>query len=216
MKLKSKGMTLIELLITIVIVGIILLFMFTLLNELKNETDNNNFAYNNQTNKVDAIHAVQKDLNNYVLLGIKDVSVNDLKIEFYYLKGNENRTAVLSSSNKTTTNALGKSITKYYLNYYNVDREENSWEMKDAVVDSCGLFTFYKEDIVEHKLNNYYFKLNIYLYNSNFHEQNNKNNNNVIDDIEITYAGYNTYLENNTSFLTNSNITNKKIGKCTN
>ena len=205
MKFNNKGMTLIELLITLVFVGIILVFMFSILNDLRNETDNNNFAYNNQVNKVDAIHVIQKDLNTYTLLGVQDVSVNDIRIDFHYLKGTDNKIAVLATSHDTNSD-------KYYLEYTNVDGEKYTWEMKDAEIDTCAKFTFYKEN-TDGDFDSYYFKLNINLYNKVYHEQNNKDKNNFVDDIEITYSGYNTDLEYKADYLTSKNGTHD-VGKC--
>lgn len=215
MKINKKGMTLIELLITLVFVGMILVFIFSMLNGLRNETNNNNFAYNNQTNKVDAIHVIQQDLNTYALLGIEDKSNNNIFINFYYLKGEERVTAFL----QTSTNG-----NKSYLSYKNVDGIDNTWEMKDANIDTCGKFTIYNEGITVEdennglvgERNNYYFKININLYNKNYHEQNNKDKNNFVDDIEITYSDYNDYLESNSLYLTSKSNGTYNIGNCTN
>ena len=216
MKLNNIGMTLIELLVSLVFVGIILVFMFAMLNGLKSETDNNNFAYNNQTNKIDAIHTIQNDLNKYTLLGIQDASTTDIFLKFYYLKGIENKTANLYISHNNSKN---------YLNYENVEGEKYSWEMKGADIDSCGKFTYfneststniYNEDIIaeNNASNNYYFIIHLNIYNSNYHELNNINNNNIIDDLEITYSGYNYNLLNNVSYLTSKNNGTYNIGKC--
>jgi len=75
------------------------------------------------------------------------------------------------------------------------------------------LFTYY----IDNLSNNYYFKLNIYLYNSNYHANNSKNKNNFVDDIEITFVGNKSYLDNNNgNYLTNNNKGKKNIGNCTN
>lgn len=208
MKLNNKGMTLIELLITIVFAGIILVFIFSMLNGLRNETDNNNFAYNNQINKVDLVHTIQKDLNNYLLVGIEDNSSDNLIINFHFLKGDDNKevTAVLSS-------LYNEASKKYYLEYKNAQEEIHKFEMKGAEVDNCGSFTIYKENN-NNELDNYYFKLNIYLYNKDYHEQNNKNKNNAVDDIEITYSGYKDSLINNSRYLTNKANETYNVGKC--
>lgn len=212
----KKGMTLIELLVSIVFVGIILVFMFGMLNSLKNEAENSNFAYYNQTNKIDAIHTIEKDLNEYVLLGIESKSNSDINLNFHYLKGVDNKTAKLYFNTKNNKN---------YLNYENVDGEKYSWEMKGADIDTCGKFTIYNEGASVQEFNeatltenivsnNYYFILHINLYNSKYHEQNNKNKNNIIDDLEIMYAGYNFDLQNNSSYLTSKNNGTYNIGKC--
>lgn len=206
--MNRKGMTLIELLITVVFIGMILVFMFSLLNDLRDETDNNSFAYNNQVNKVDAIHEIEKDLNTYTLLGIKSKSPNKIDVDLYYLKGTDRKTANINVSTKGTSNV------KYYINYKNVDGEKFSWEMKGAEIDTCGKFTIYKE-VSENELNSFYFKFNIPVYNMKYHELNNKSNNNLIDDLEVTYSGYTDDLESNNDYLTSKNNGTHNVGKCT-
>lgn len=200
MQLNKKGMTLIELLITIVFVGMILVFMFSLLNDLKGETDNNSFVFANQVNKTDAIHTIQKDLNTYDLLDIKSLSNNSIKLEFTFSKGDAEPKATLSVTKKDGV---------YYLNYVNASSEKYSWEMKDAIIDECASFIIHKDS---DELPSYYFNLKLLVYNKNYHELNNKTNNNIIDDIEISYYGLNN-LKNNNGILTDGT---HQIGKCTN
>ena len=213
MKLNNKGMSLMELLISIVLVGIVLTFLFQLLVDLKNETDNNNYAYNNQINRTEAVYTIQKDLSKYTLLGIEDKSTGEnIIINFYYRKGNDTKTAVLSTSS-ISTEVLGKTVTKNYLRYTDVSSEKYSWEMKGAEIDPCGLFNYY----IDSSSKNYYFKLNIYLYNNVYHERNNKEKNNAVDDIEITYTGAkNDLITTNRAYLTGSPKRDKNIGTCTN
>lgn len=215
MKLNDKGMTLMELLISIVLVGIALTFLFQLLADLKNETSNNNYAYNNQVNRTEAIYTIEQDLFSNTLIGLEDKSTEDsLIINFYYKKENASKTAVLeTATNIYTDEVLKEEITKYYLRYTNVDGEKYSWEMKGAKIDPCGSFTYY----LDLASNSYYFKLNIYLYNSVYHEKNNEETNNAVDDIEITYAGLKDDLvTTNGSYLTGSPKRNKPIGICAN
>lgn len=214
MKLNNKGMTLMELLISIVLVGIVLTFLFQLLVDLKGETDNNNYAYNNQVNRTEAIYTIEKDLLRYTLLGIEDASTSEnFIINFYFQKGSSNKTAVLTVDKKSSLNETNVEVTKYYLRYISATGEKYSWEMKGAEIDLCGLFTYY----VDSASNNYYFKMNIYLYNSTYHEGNNKNKNNAVDDIEITYAGEKKDLIIvNGDYLTGNTKTEEKIGICAN
>jgi len=212
MKLNNKGMSLMELLVSIVLIGIVLTFLFQMLVDLKNETTTNNYAYNNQVNRTEAIYTIEKDLLKYALVGVEDKSSDNLKISFYYEKNDILKEAILSIDSYTSKDVLGEDITKYYLRYTSISGEKYSWEMKGAEVDPCGLFTYY----VDSNSNNYYMKLNIYLYNIVYHDKNNRYRNNVIDDIEITYAGSKDKLAiNNDSYLTN-NIGYKNIGICTN
>ncbi len=214
MKLNNKGMSLMELLVSIVLVGIVLTFLFQLLVDLKNETNNNNYAYNNQVNRTEAIYTIEQDLNKYTLLGVEDKSTGEnIIINFYYRKGNDTKTASLNTAITTSTNELGDEVKKYYLRYTSVDTVKYSWEMKGAEIDPCGMFSYY----LDSASGNYYFKMNIYLYNSVYHERNNKDKNNAVDDIEITYAGKkDDLITTNGSYLTGSTKGDKKIGICTN
>lgn len=209
MKLNNKGLTLVELLISIVLTGIVLAFLFNLLVDLKDETDNSDFAYNNQVNRLEVIYAVQKELIQYPLAGIQDLSVNNnIRINFYYRKGGMIKTSVLSTD-KTPGSIL--SDDKYYIRYTNINEETTTWLMKGASIDKCGMFTF----LIDSTTNNYYFHLNIPLYNSVYNEKNNSNNNNTVDDIEISYTGSASTLTSDSGYLT-SNSGDKQIGNCTN
>lgn len=214
MKLNKKGMTLIELLVSIVLIATVLTFLFQLLLDLKNETESNDFAYNNQVNRTEAINTIQKDLGIHTLTGVADKSSSgNFLINFYYKTEREYKTAVLKTESKTSTDEFGNTIKKYYLRYTSVDGEKYSWEMKGAEIDPCGSFTYYIDSLSS----NYYFKLNIYLYNNVYHEKNSKDNNNTVDDIEITYSNLkDDLITSNSSYLTNSTKGVKKIGTCTN
>ena len=61
MRLSNKGMSLMELLISIALVGVVLVFIFQLLVDLKDEKETNNFVYDNQLNRIQAIKVVEDD-----------------------------------------------------------------------------------------------------------------------------------------------------------
>ena len=212
MKLNNRGMSLMELLVSIVLVGIVLTFLFQLLVDLKNETDNNNYAYNNQINRTESIYTIEQDLNKYALLGVEDKSTGrNIIINFYFKKGKDTKTAVLKTATNISTNEFGDEVKKYYLRYTSVDDIKYSWEMKGAEIDPCGSVEYYLDSVS----NNYYFKMNIYLYNIVYHERNKKNKNNAVDDIEITYAGEkDDLITTNGSYLTGSTKGDKKIVTC--
>ena len=214
MKLNNKGMTLMELLVSIVLVGIVLTFLFQLLTDVEHETENNNYAYNNQVNRTDVIYTIGKDLQKFSLVGVKDASADGkLVIEFHYIKGQKTHAAILKSDYKVYTDELGDTKTKYYLRYTSYSGEKYSWEMKGAELDPCATFNYY----IDSSSDNYYFKLNIPIYNSVYHERNNKDKNNAVDDIEITYSYDKKYLDtNNGSYLTGNNKVDNKIGICAN
>lgn len=214
MKLNSKGMTLMELLVSIVLVGIVLTFLFQLLTDLQHETENNNYAYNNQVNRTDAIYTIERDLQKYTLVGVRDVSTNgNIIIEFHFIAGDGTKITTLKSEYNEYVDDLGDTQRTYYLRYTNYNNEKYSWEMKGATLDTCGTFKYY----IDNTSSSYYFKLNIPIYNKVYNERNNKNRNNAVDDIEITYADRKADLNvTNGTFLTGNNETEQQIGICTN
>ena len=204
MKLNNKGMSLMELLVTLVLIGIVLTFIFGLLVDIRNERDNNNFAQNNQINRIEIMHKVGDDLNKYTLESVREEeNTTGITLKFKYRNPNGTKDTTLRTYSKGTTDK------DYYVEYTDYSGEKTTWKMNGAEIDSCGHFTFYKDNASD----KYYFKINIYLYNDPAHERNNKEKNNAVDDIEITYAGFKRELLN--EGLTNEPV-DKQIGKCTN
>jgi len=208
MKLNNKGMSLVELLISIVLIGIVLTFLFSLLTDLKNETDNNNYAYNNQVNRTEIIYNIEKDLLKYTLLGVEDASSNNkLILKFHFKKGDNKQITILESEEVTYKDEFGDNNSKYYLKYTDYDGNLNTYLMKGARINTCGKFVF----DVDNYSNTYHFKINIDVYNNPYHERNNEDKNNAVDDIELTYLNYLDELDrNNTLYLTSSD----NIGIC--
>lgn len=183
-----------ELLISIVLIGIVLVFLFQLLVDLKNETKNNDFAFNNQVNRAEVINTIQKDLDRYLLVGIKSVSADSINLNFEFKIGAEIKIANLLADDKS-------------ISYINADGEKYKWQMKDASISQCADFLINRH----WDSDKYYFKINIKVYNE--HMNNSEDRNNPIDDIEITYAGYQKNLISDIDYITEYS-TDEQIGKC--
>ena len=193
MKLNNKGMTLVELLISIVLIGVVLLFLFQLLLDIKDETDNNNFAYNNQVQRAEAIYTIQSDINKHSIVNITEVVSQEYNAYGYVIKiyFDNNKYAVIYPSKETTSEK-----DKYYLNYLSYDGIKYAWEMKDAIFSEKGYLTY------DFGYNYTYIKINMPIYNAIFNPYNCDDTNdqcsynNQVDDIEIT----------KTEFVSNINI----------
>ena len=198
--LNNKGLSLIEILVSITLISTILVFLVQLLNSLESETANNNFAYDNQLNRAEIIKTIEDDLDSNNLIGITNNSNDNINISFAFL---DNLNATLTSSIKDD---------KYILKYTSSNGKNHSWTMQGAEIDPCFNFLFHNDLAT----NNYYFKLNIYVYNKPFHKRNNKEINNAIDDIEITYASNNNFLSKDPKYLTIDSNSDNNINSCTN
>ena len=204
MKLNKKGISLIELLVSIILISIVLVFLFQILGDLRDETANNDYAYNNQVNRMEIIKTIEDDLIKYDLIGVKDETdeLGYIKITFDYHP---------EESNLQSSLIIKKDNDKDTVTYTNVLGEKNSWTMQSAEIDKCYEFTYYKEN---ENSNSHYFKINIPIYNKPYHEDNNAEKNNPVDDIEITYLNDNKFLVNNDKYLTIDNNISQTIKKC--
>ena len=117
----NQGFTLVELLVSIVLISGILFFLVNLIDSLINEPNNNGFANKNQLNRIELIRLIENDLNDYTLINLEDNSNNDnLIITFYFKDG----MSILESS---------KNANKNHLKYTNYKNEEYNYEMVGAV-----------------------------------------------------------------------------------
>ena len=196
----KKGVTIIELLISILLMGLVLTFLTRVLSDLKQESVGTSFAFNNQVNRMELIYTIQNDLNSHFLVSITDKSyyASGFNIEFNFKNGYINNTAVLSSS-KTTTHSLLETIDTYYITYKDFNGVTHKWEMVGGRASSCFEFTSY----IDKNSNNYYFRIDIPIYNNPDNDFNNEENNNLLDDIGISFAGNITSGSN--SLITSNN-----------
>ena len=202
--LNKKGLSLVELIVCIVLIGIILLFVFQLLGEVQNETESNNFVYNNQLNRTDASYKVARELNQ------KNANVSSIKL----LNSDANTLFDFEISYDKVSNKprlkIIKEGNKYYIDYNDYDGNNNRWEMKSAKIDSCGEYLIKRIDDI------FYFKLNIYVYNIMDHKLNNAEVNNVVDDLEIVLTGDVNTLNNDANNLLMKENGYHQIGVCAN
>lgn len=197
MKLNNKGMTIVEILISIALISIVIGFLFKILVDLNGEQESNDYAFNNQLNRAEFIHLIQNDLKSYLLTGIEDVSSeteDNITLNFYFKAGEKNAIAVLATNYKS----VGEN-TRYYISYKDFNGNLSTYEVKGGRLANCGTFKMNKDDSQV----NYYFKINIPVYSYNYHIHNNENDNNALDDFEITYFGSKTNLVSNDKYLTN-------------
>lgn len=60
--LTKKGMSLIEIIISIALISVVVIFMYKLLLDVNNEMTNNTFAISNQQNRLEIIKTIENDL----------------------------------------------------------------------------------------------------------------------------------------------------------
>ena len=112
MKLNNKGVTIIELLVSVALLSVVLMFLYNLLSSVTFEKDNDFIANSNQANRIDIINTIESDL------------IKDSSISIDESQTTENRLVLKG----TTTYKIV--ITENTLAYYVNDIIQNTWKIK--------------------------------------------------------------------------------------
>lgn len=185
MKLGNKGSSLLELVISIALISIIMVFMINLLLDLNDRETNNNYAKDNQLNRSEIIRMIENDITSKKITNIDDTksSIDTLKIEFSF-KDNTKSYITATEDN---------------FEYINSKNEKRRWTMKSGKIYVPRVKVYYRPDnkINEDKI--YTLLIDIEIHTSN--DNNKYNNNNTLDDILISYIGNTIDYNNNLNCL---------------
>lgn len=78
-KINNKGLSIVELIISISLILIVMLFMFRLINQISYEKNNNYIAFNNQEIRIEIIDAIEELLEK---IEVSSIITNDNSIKF--------------------------------------------------------------------------------------------------------------------------------------
>lgn len=101
MRLNRKGMTLVELIISVALLSVVLGFLFKILLDVKYESDDAGFAIANQANRAEIIKEIQNDLIDYG--GVQNIAVLEKKVFLIFLDNSVANDIRISNDNKTIT-----------------------------------------------------------------------------------------------------------------
>lgn len=161
--LNKKGLSLAELIVAVALISVVMVFLYNLLSDIKNEISNSDFAINNQLNRFEIIDLVQSDMQDETITSILLVTSNQLKIVYT----NSKYTLIKTDYDNNTITVTNK------------DGLNTMW-----IMDSdCFIGDIYHEtDTFSSGKNNYYISIPIYTTN----EKNiTTDSNNVLDDLEF-------------------------------
>lgn len=196
MKLNKKGMTIIEILISVVLVSVVLMFLFRLLVELRAEDEKSEYASKNQLNRAELVDLIESDLDKYVLTGVEDISgssSNTIEILFHFeTASNAARFVTYEKNDKEDP-----TVKKYYAAYTDYNGNKSTYEMKSARVSSCGTWKYNAYG------DSYYFILTIPVYNLIPNNNNIEERNNRVDDLVIMHYRKESKIISDARYLTN-------------
>ena len=166
-KMNNKGSTLLELIISIALISVILVFMVRLLVDLNDSETNNKYAKKNQVIRAEILRTIENDLQNKILTDIRDNSTTSNLIITFKFDGNK----------ESNINVLKDKLT-----YKNTDGKTRTWTLKEGYFNITQSPVDFSQDE-----NIYSLIIDIPVYTTN--EFNTKNNNNLLDDILVSYIG---------------------------
>ena len=107
--MNKKGITLVEIVISVALISVVMLFLFRLLTDMQYERDHASYAKSNQQVRASIIEHIQ---NDFRILGLKNVTISP-----------DNRSINFTFENNVTKTLT---ITEYSLKY----ADEETWELK--------------------------------------------------------------------------------------
>ena len=184
----KKGLTLIELLVTLLLVSIIVVFIYRLILNLNNQTTNPEFAMSNQTIRTEIIRTIETDLVSRdidrILLVYQDEDNNYNPAVYFYEKDRSSKVSVVDEKAIEYTSFKSETqrwdLVDCYVNFDSSEKGEKS----GVVLNTSGIGNSTSS-----------VSLNIVISNDNEHNSGvTSANNNLKDDILISYLGHNNDL----------------------
>ena len=168
--MKNRGITLVELIISVALISIVVLFLFQLLVEVRYSDNKVDYSRTNQQSRALIIKIVQDDFLDYGLIGLNDTgsSTTTLVVNFKY---EGSKTGKLTVTNNTVT-------------YKRANGETEKW-----ILDEPSTNTKYNVRCVQYAKSG--FDLEGEFFSIWFKVPLNvkANSKNAIDDLEFSYIG---------------------------
>lgn len=170
MKLNNKGITLVELIVSISLISIVLMFLFRLLVDIRYSENSTDFNRANQQTRAIILKTIQEDFLERKVVGLVDWSSNEGEsiVEFLYADHTRGRLSV-TTDNLTYTNNKGTEK-------WNLERETEGTRFGINCIK-------YSTNIFSHPNSQFfYIKFTIPVIA-------NKKRKNYLDDLEFFYLG---------------------------
>lgn len=198
MKLNQKGITLVELIVSIALISMVIMFLFRLLVDVRYGENNIDYDRENQQNRAVILKNIQTDFLERKLIGLTDKTNNDSEVvlEFTY-QDQSSATLRIQEDNLVYTNSNG---TEKWL----LEKENENTKID---IHCITYHTSLKEDTNEGDF--FYIKFVVPITA-------NKTRKNFIDDLEFFYIGELNDLESTTNFpdFTTSSLGRYQTNAC--
>ena len=107
--LNKKGMTLLEIIISIALISVVMLFLFSLLNDIQYESKHSSYAKDFLVSRATIIKDVEEDILNNNITNVMQVSAGEGKVNLNFFRDDTSLMSIEVESKKLTyKNAIGE------------------------------------------------------------------------------------------------------------
>ena len=141
--LNKKGMTLLEIIISIALISVVMLFLFSLLNDIQYESKHTSYAKDFLVSRATIIKDVQEDILNNNITNVGQVNADANKTTLNFEMGNGNYTGMnleVESKKITYKNAAGEKESFSLSN----DNDEEVFDFANIKINSYAGTKIYK------------------------------------------------------------------------
>lgn len=171
--MNKRGTTLVEVIISIVLISVVLMFMIKLLIDLNNTEANNDYAKDNQITRAEIIRTIENDIRTKEISSISASrsTATNLVLEFTF---RDSTTAVIDCESTT-------------LVYTSTEGDVRRWTMDQGNIYVNRADVYYQAPDSPEAGDLYVLQIDIEIHTSN--DNNTVDNNNTLDDFIISHVG---------------------------
>lgn len=192
--MKNRGITLVELIISISLISIVVLFLFSLLVDVRYGNNKVDYSRDNQQKRALIIKRVQDDFLDYGLIGLNDTGSTStiLKINFTF---GSSKTGILTVTSDSVTYKDADGQTEKWL--LEKEKENMKYNVRCVQYAKTGFN-------LEGEFFSIWFKIPLVVKT---------NSKNVIDDLEFSYIGKKNSV-NDASFVNGLYLGDENTSTC--
>lgn len=139
--LNKKGMTLLEIVISLALISVVMLFLFSLLNDIQYESKHSSYAKDFLVSRATIIKDVEEDILNNNITNVMQVSAGEGKVNLNFFRDDTSLMSIEVESKKITyKNAAGEKESFSLSN----DNDEEVFDVANIKINSYAGSKIYK------------------------------------------------------------------------
>lgn len=181
---KKNGFTMMELMVSIAIIAVVMVFLVRLLVDIRYDKTNELYDTANQINRAEIIKTIEEDFLNLRLIGVTDTGSTNSMLKIQLTREDKSKGEIIVSEEEQKT----------YLSYINCAGKKRKWKLEKNNSE-----TYIKKTNISFQLikgeedpNDYTVLIDIPVIvdKSKLRETNDSKNDSKMDNISLIFSGY--------------------------